>query len=224
MSSRLTGSRVLISPPTAPVLTLDEAKRHLRVDHDDDNDLIQSMIDTVVGQIDPAAGGWLGRALRPQTWELRLSSFHDHDCRYTEFGGSAILLPYPPLIEVVSVIYRNAGGADVPLIEDAGFRVLGEGGRRQAIAPLYGQGWPAVRCDHEAVRIRFTAGYPAPVKEDGDAPAVLETMPAPIRGWLKLQLGALYEVRESFIIGARAQVAELPSSVLGMLDNYHVVS
>src|SRR5690606_35307910 len=78
--------RVLITAPTAAVVTMGEAKRHLRVDHDDDDALIGGMIAGVVEHLDPAGKGWLGRALQPQTWELRLDAF---PC-------GPITLPYPP--------------------------------------------------------------------------------------------------------------------------------
>jgi uncharacterized phiE125 gp8 family phage protein len=73
-------SVVLITPPAADVLSRDEVKQHLRVDFSDDDALIDGFIAAAVNQLDPAAGGWLGRSLRPQTWELRLPSFWQHDC------------------------------------------------------------------------------------------------------------------------------------------------
>lgn len=54
--------------PTAPVVTLDEAKAHLRISHDDDDLLIQSLIDAATEYLD-GLDGVLGRALSPQTYE-----------------------------------------------------------------------------------------------------------------------------------------------------------
>ena len=59
-------SAVVTVPPTTPVVTLDEAKQHLRVLHDDDDLMIQQLIDTAVGYLD-GPDGVLGRALAPQT-------------------------------------------------------------------------------------------------------------------------------------------------------------
>ena len=49
--------RVLIAPSSAPVVTLEEAKRHLRVDHDDDDALIAGMIAAAASHLDPAGNG-----------------------------------------------------------------------------------------------------------------------------------------------------------------------
>lgn len=224
---------LLVEPPSDPVFTLDEAKAHLRVDDDDNNLVIEGLRDAVVGMLDPAAGGWLGRALRPQVWELQLRSFHDddrffmcNDRRHTarsDFGRDAIALPYPPLIEVISLNYADAQGVDRTMVEGTDYRVLGVGGSTSAaVAPLYGASWPSARFDAASVRIRFKAGYPAPSPAAGEVAAVKETMPGPIRAWLKLQLGALYENRDSFVVGQRAQIAELPAHVQNMLTNHRV--
>ena len=96
---------VLITPPSAPLLTLDEAKASLAVMHDDDNALIVSMVAALNGEIDPARGGWLGRALRPATWELRLPGFVRDE----------IVLPHPPCASVASVKYDDAAGVEQTL-------------------------------------------------------------------------------------------------------------
>ena len=60
---------IRVTPPVEPVLTLDEAKEHLRVVHSDEDLLIQSLIDAAVSWLD----GWdgvLGRCIMPQTWRI----------------------------------------------------------------------------------------------------------------------------------------------------------
>ncbi len=51
-------------------MTLDRVKAHLRVDGDEENDLIQAYIAAAQATID-GPGGWLGRALGKQTIEYR---------------------------------------------------------------------------------------------------------------------------------------------------------
>ena len=76
----------LISGPADPVVSLDEAKLHLRVDGDDENMLIQGFIDAAVAYLD-GADGVLGRALAPQEWEV------------TFCGSKAGDLPLVPVID-----------------------------------------------------------------------------------------------------------------------------
>ena len=206
-------SRALTAPPTSAVLTVTEVKRHLRVDFDDDDDVIADMIAVAVGQLDPAAGGQLGRALRPQQWELRLAGFTDHDCHHPRYHAGAIALPFPPLISIDSFTYDDAAGFERALVENVDFRILGVGARhKQAVVPVFGRHWPTARSAEESVRIRFMAGYPL----ENDA------LPAPIKAWLKLQIGALYENREGFSVGTREAVAELPDHIQQMITPYRV--
>lgn len=215
------GSLYLITPPTEDVVTLDEAKAYLRITNVDFDDLIQTMIDASVSALDPASSGWLGRALRPQTWEYRLPGFgpyqvydsYYHRLMEPEFHYrrhrhlNYIELPYPPLISIDSVKYDDGNGVEQTLIEDVDFRVIGVGGIKRAhIEPLYNQTWPSsVRYDEEAVRVKFTAGY----SETNDK------MPGAIKQAVLLMVRSLYDVsaRNLFIssesvegVGSRSYV------------------
>lgn len=159
----------LITRPTADVLTLEEAKKQLRQTGNDFDDGIRTLIAAAVGQID-AERGWLGRALRPQTWELRgdgfpsgyLGSGYD---RNFHAGGYGIELRYPPLISVDSVKYDDGDGVEQTLVEGTDYRVVGLGDTRgkSHIAPVYNGSWPSsVRSDIESVRVRYTCGYSVP--------------------------------------------------------------
>jgi len=212
---------ILITPPTVAVLTRDEVKRHLRVDFDDDNDLIDGMAQAAVDQLDPAGGGWLGRALRPQTWELQLTGFWQADGCSDDYPPGAIVLPYPPLISIDSVSYLDSAGATQTLAAVSGYCVLGQGSlKRQAIAPPFGQRWPQARSDAASVKIRFTCGYPA--ADPNADPVVVDRLPAPVKAWLKLYIGALYQNRESFVSDARGQVVELPAHIMQMLSTSRI--
>jgi uncharacterized phiE125 gp8 family phage protein len=151
---------LLVTPPTDEVVTITELKVMLGITSDADDDLLGAMRDAVVQTIDPAAGGWLGRALAPQTWELRLPGF----------WCNSIRLPYPPTLTVDSVKYDDVDGVERTLVEGVDYRLFGLGGTgRTEILPVYQGSWPSTRGDFEAVRIVFTAGYtedemPQPIK------------------------------------------------------------
>lgn len=58
---------VLVTPPADPVVSLSDLKDHLRVDADDENDLIEALEQAAVAHLD----GWhgiLGRAIMAQVW------------------------------------------------------------------------------------------------------------------------------------------------------------
>lgn len=60
---------IRVTPPTVPVVTLTDMKEHLRVLHDDEDLMIQSLTDAAVSWLD----GWdgvLGRCVMPQTWRI----------------------------------------------------------------------------------------------------------------------------------------------------------
>jgi uncharacterized phiE125 gp8 family phage protein len=186
----------LITAPTDDVVTLAEAKRQLRITNDDSDEMITALIAAAVAQLDPAGGGWLGRALRPQTWELRSDSF---PCWYAGCGYDrnfrrqfTFELPYPPLMSVDSVKYDDDDGVEQTLTEGVGYRVIGLGSiNRTSIAPIYNGSWPpSARRDAESVRVRFTAGYP--VAADG-AP---DSLPGPIKQAALLMVRHLYGLGE----------------------------
>jgi uncharacterized phiE125 gp8 family phage protein len=178
--------RILITAPEDDVLTLAEVKLHLGEESTDRDTLIQSLIDGEVAQLDAPSGGELGRAMRPQTWELRLNAFPTWHCH----GGNAIELPFPPLIEIVSVKYDDTGGVEQTLTEGVDFTVEGVGGRaKQSIRPPYLGCWPLSRCYPGSVRIQFRAGFPVPAEGEPD------TLPEGIKTYMKLRIGNLYADR-----------------------------
>src|SRR5690348_7921169 len=119
----------LVDPPTAPVMTLAQAKAHLRISHSDDDALITGIVNAATKH----AENQMQRVLMPQTWELRLDSFPNQPCSgwqrdYWKYGNprssygdyrtygnyrafDSLELPLAPLIEVNSVNYRDTDGA-----------------------------------------------------------------------------------------------------------------
>lgn len=162
------GRAVLVDPPTDPAVTLADAKQALGISDTSQDLIIAAAIAATSDALDPAAGGWLGRALRPQQWELQLRSFgrRHHYGQINPRQQQAveahhIVLPYPPLLSVDSVKYLDVNGVDTSLVLGTDYRVLGMGQPygKAFIAPLYAMSWPVPRFDHASVRIQFTCGY-----------------------------------------------------------------
>lgn len=139
---------VVVTPPEpADVVSLDDAKLHLHVTHNDEDTLIPTYVAAAFGHID-GPKGWLGRCIGLQTLEARLDGF---SCR-------TIRLPYPEVISVQSVTYLDAAGDE----QTTAFQQYGD-----EIEPGLGLSWPLPQFGRETVRIRYTAGYqivPEPIR------------------------------------------------------------
>lgn len=185
------GRPVLITAPdytATPLVTLAACKSALGISGTDQDALLTAALAAAIAALDPASGGWLGRALGAQTWELQLQHFADRRSTVQpHYNPLAIPLPYPPLISVTSVKYFNAAGTDTTLVTGTDYRVLGVGAayQRQAIAPLYAGAWPTASSDDASVRIRYSCGY------DGQAGRVL---PAQLSTAICLSVRALMPV------------------------------
>lgn len=159
--------RVFVVTPPLPVVNLEEAKRHLRVEGEDEDGLIQAYVAAATGHID-GPDGWLGRAIGEQMLEVRF----DAAC------GGTVRLPFPPFVELVSVSYLDSDGieqmADLGDLEAFG----------SDLAPARG-GWPwaSGSARREGVRVRYRAGY--------------TVVPGPIRAAILLMVGDLYRNRET---------------------------
>lgn len=186
----------VITPPAA-IVSLDDAKLRLRVDHSDDDALITALIAAATSWIDGPTG-WLGRSIGQQTLELRTDGFR----------AKPLQLPFGPIISVTSVKYLDGEGAE-QTVAGADYEKLSDG--RVVLAP--NASWPSTYSNDEAVRVRYVAGYP----NVGD-PAV-STVPEAIKTAVLLMVGYLYENRE-----ATTDQALNSGSVRALLSIYRVWS
>lgn len=129
--------------PASPVVSTIEAKKHLRVFHDEDDAEIDAMVAAATASIEGPNG--IGVALSPQTWRLSLDHF---PCE--------IVIPLGPVTAVTSVSYVDADGAPatVPALR---FDLDANPTR---IWPARDVAWPSVTCEPGAVKVTFVCGYP----------------------------------------------------------------
>ncbi len=95
---------IIQTEPAEEPLSIEEVKTHLRVDMDDDDDLIQNLI-TSARQY---AESYLKRSLISQTWKYYLDE-------WPESGEDYIELPMPPLQSVSSVKYTDYNSVQTTL-------------------------------------------------------------------------------------------------------------
>ena len=125
---------VLVTPPAAPPITLAEVKAQARVEHDDEDLLLQHYVDAATAWLDGPAG-ILGRCLVTQTWRAELATVTGH-----------IRLPFPDSV-VDSAIFSDAEGGKLNhhvVMQD----------QRPLLRTTTRLGRP--------VAVTFTAGYGAP--------------------------------------------------------------
>ncbi len=187
---------LVTAPPSEAVVSLEEAKVQLRVDHDDDNDYIKSLIDVATSKVD-GPRGILGRCLVEQTLEMRLD----------RFPVGAVALRYPPIIGSVVVKYDDDAGVEQTLSPGL-YRLVGNGDAPR-LECVNGVSWPSTLSQPEAVRVEYVAGFGS----SGD------DVPSPIRHAVLLILSDLYENREATSDAPRT---ELPYSVLSLLAGYRL--
>lgn len=84
---------IVVTPPEA-IVSVAQAKKHLRVEHDDDDGYITDLVAVATSWLD-APDGWLGRALGLQTLEVAVPA-----CLWS--GDRR--LPFPPLVSVESEV------------------------------------------------------------------------------------------------------------------------
>ncbi len=200
--------RIIVVEPPAAILTYQDAVARLKLDGDDDEQAdVEAMIAAATAHID-GPDGWLGRALGPQTLEIRFDGFDE----FARHG--AIFLPCPPTIDVISVTYVDPVGAAQTLAADA-YELLG-----RELIPAFGQHWPVVRHQREAVRIRYRAGYAA----DPSADPLVARVPAPITAAILLMVGDLYSNRETTVDARASAAVEVPMSttVTNLLAPYRM--
>lgn len=109
-----------------------------------------------------------------------------------------IVLQRPPLLTVSGIMYVDPDGAEQTL--DGGspeafwmIAPLGPRAPKGRLRPLYGTCWPATRCQPDAVRVTFTAGYP--LNESTD----VADIPEDITHGRLLVIGELYKQRSESV-------------------------
>ena len=171
--------RKVIAGPAQEPLTLEEAKRFLRITTDAEDEVVAALVAAARKRIERGTE----LALITQTVEVKLDGF---------WGSCAIDLPMPPLQEVVSIQYLDGAGALQTLPADT-YKVSTH--RRPGRVWLAsGKSWPATRPQPEAVTVTFKAGF-------GDDPAALLAKAPNLVQAVRLLVGHYDQHREAVLAG-----------------------
>ena len=176
------------------ILTLDQVKTHLRVDHDNENDLITRLRDAAVEW----AQNFTRRQFISATKTLKL-----------DFFPNIIFPSISNLVSVTSIVYVDEDGDSQTLSADTyDVDISHEPGR---IVEAFEELWPTTRSEINAVTVTYIAGY-------GDS---ADDTPDTIKTAVLMLIGNWYENRESTITGA--SIMEVPQATEMMLWPYRVL-
>jgi uncharacterized phiE125 gp8 family phage protein len=182
--------------PAAEPISLAEAKAHLRIDGNDEDALLASLIAAARMAVERT----LSLALITESWSLYLDGWP---------RSGTIVLPIQPAQAVTAVrVYDpddepatvNSETYSVDVLSEPARLVLSAGAVQLSPARLL-----------NAFEVAFTAGY-------GDEAS---DVPEPLRHAIKLLVAHWFEQREPVVLGAAAQ--EVPATVAGLLLPYRRV-
>lgn len=178
---------VLVIGPDLPAITLDEAKKHLIVEHNDDDEYITSLLAVAVGHLEDITG----RKFIEQSWKLLLDGWP---------GNAQIELPFGGCKSVASIIYKDQDG--VATTWDAENYVVDTESVPGRVVIGYDKSWPVVTLFNvNPISITFITGYGT----------TADKVPSPLKHAVKLLVAHWYEQREIIITGSI--VAKVPTTV-----------
>jgi uncharacterized phiE125 gp8 family phage protein len=195
-----------ITAPSTQCVTVAEVKDFLRLQGTTSEDYL---LLAFIKSAESYAENYMKRSINRQQWELRLDGFEGHD--------GDVELPRPPLTtvssEVVLSYVEDTTAGNTTSMASTAFTIdyHSEPG---VLYPSYDNEWPETRDEPNAVRVTYYSGYATPA-----------LVPESIKQWIKLRVGAMYENRESLMVGTGNFISELPHSYVdGLLDEFVVQS
>ncbi|RZI46574.1 head-tail connector protein [Candidatus Finniella inopinata] len=172
----------VLKPAEIEVVSLPEVKAHLRLDHSFEDDYLLTIIQAATQNVE----SYLGKSLISRTWQLMWQPDK------SEKGGLVeIKLPYPPLMEIISVNKIFQGDRKQPM-------------KRYGLETM--SSMPKLICvaDSEAVEVIYRSGY-------GDYP---KSIPAGIRQALLVRIADFYENRCSASFESKSTLDSLFKELL----------
>jgi uncharacterized phiE125 gp8 family phage protein len=166
------GISQLVTPPATEPVTLNEAKEHLRIEHDVDDAFISTLITVAREYVEKIA--W--RGFIDQTWELTLREFPIFDY---------ITLPKGPVRSVTSVQYLDPSGV-LQTLATSVYEVDTKSKFGRVILKE-GQSWPGYLRRWNSVTVQYVVGY--------------TNLPKGIVHAIKLLIAQMYEHRTPEVTG-----------------------
>ncbi|UXS00829.1 head-tail connector protein [Agrobacterium tumefaciens] len=138
---------VLVTAPVVTPVSVDEVKRALHIDSGDDDATLEFLIQAAVDDYE----GWtgiLGICLVEQTWRQSFDRFDQSLC-----------LPLGPVIQPVSVSWRNSAG-QISTVPAASYGLETSSGGQSSIRFRNAFTRPSDLYERSAVTVEYKAGWP----------------------------------------------------------------
>ena len=201
----------LIEPDSAPTepITLAEAKYQLKVDHDDDDDYITSLITAAREFCEEHTG----RSFVPQTWQLGFAGWPQ--AKFWEWADfkPEFQLVRPPVFSVNHIKYRANGASSLTTLDASKYTfdpdVLPGIVRFKSSVTL-----PSLNEDYSApVQVTITCGT-------SDESNTAAAIPARVKLAMKQMLTQFYDNRTPVVTGTIA--SSVPLTALDLLARYKI--
>lgn len=186
---------VTLTQPAFEPVSRAQAKDWMSIDSGDTSQ--DNVVDMLIKAMREDAENLTGRAFIQRTMRLYLSTW-PLDCE----GRPQFTLPFPPLISVESIKYRDIAGVLQTLATDQ--YVVHAWKEPGIVVPEWLVYWPYIRSLPDSIQISFTAGY-APGSPQDEAGAQ-EVMPAKLRLWMQAKAATLFRGREQYVTGNLVRV------------------
>ena len=187
---------ILLTGPAVEPVTLGQAKQFIRVEHDDDDDIIAALIAGSRIHVETQTR----RALITQSWRLVRDVWPELGC--------VPVLPVPLRTLDAARVYKSDGST---LAIDLAAFTVDKAAAPARLAFMRGA-LPVPGRAVAGIEIDVTCGY-------GAAP---ENVPAPLRQAIRLLVAHWYENRGLVAIGQ--QIAVLPQTVAALIAPYRVLA
>ncbi|SFV31857.1 head-tail connector protein [Hyphomicrobium facile] len=188
-------SLVMTAPPAVEPVTVADAKAHMRIDGNDEDVLIASLLLTSRLHIEVA----LSLALITQSWTLTLNRWP---------GSRDVELPLTPLRSIDEVRVKNAAGvANVVPAES----YLVDLSSRPALLVWNNTARPEPQVPAGGIEIDMTAGFGS----------TGESVPAPLKHAMLMLTAHWYEHRDPEEIGSDA--ARIPEAVSALINPFRTI-
>jgi len=167
----------VITPPTAPPIDLAFVKDYLKVDFNDEDAIIESMINAAVGFVEKFTQRLMMQRTIKQSFD-RFPNYADA-CPYIELKGV-------PVITVSAIKYLDCDGNEQTW--DTNKYKVSCSNEITNISPRHGEVFPTALEESCAVWVEYTAGY-----------ATVDQVPGAMVQAMLLLIAHMYECREDSV-------------------------